>query len=107
MVAVAEDENGCDKKESSENAETTSWKLSRDEVARSKRGERKSDENRKERRLPSGSSATQPVATRYRGDCLGDRSDVQCATCTSGGDERDQKRRGTKSQGLARIGGAP
>jgi len=32
MVAVAEEENGCDKKESSENAETTLWKLSRDEV---------------------------------------------------------------------------
>lgn len=38
MVAVAEVENDFDKKESSENAETTSWKLSQDEVAQSKRG---------------------------------------------------------------------
>ncbi|KYN28269.1 hypothetical protein ALC57_02330 [Trachymyrmex cornetzi] len=37
MVAVAEEENGCDKKESSEDAETTLWKLSRDESC----GERK------------------------------------------------------------------
>lgn len=60
MVAVAEEENGCDKKESSENAETTSWKLSRDEVAVAVEARR--EENRKERLLPSGSSASQPDA---------------------------------------------
>lgn len=39
MEAVAEKKNGSDKRESSGNAETTSWKLSRDEVVRSRSGE--------------------------------------------------------------------
>jgi len=102
MVAVAEEENGCDKKESSENTETTSWKLSRDEL---KRGERKSDENRKERLLPSGSSANL-----HRRDI----AVIVLATIPMCNVQRAEwrgrvirGRKGTKSQELARIGSAP
>lgn len=55
---------------------------------------RKLDENRKERLSPSRvPSAIQPEPTRYRGDCLGDRSDVQCIGQRGGGG----KRRGEKN----------
>lgn len=92
MVAIAEEANECDKKESSENAETTSWKLSRDE----ERGEEVWDENRKER----------PQVLRppnlYRRDIAVIVSatvpTVQCATCGEEGT-------GAKSRGLGRMGG--
>jgi len=103
MVAVAEKGNECHKKESSEDAETTLWKLSRDESC----GERKSDENGKERLLPS-SFFGYPTYT----DVIAVIVSATVPTCNVQHAEGEIEReirgwKGTKSWGLARIGGAP
>jgi len=104
MVAVAEKGNECHKKESSEDAETTLWKLSRDESC----GERKSDENGKERLLPS-SFFGYPIP--YT-DVIAVIVSATVPTCNVQHAEGEIEReirgwKGTKSWGLARIGGAP
>ncbi|EFN60388.1 hypothetical protein EAG_02100 [Camponotus floridanus] len=90
MEAVAEKKNGSDKRESSGNAETTSWKLSRDEVVRSRSGEETGMKIGRNVSLSLGSSAIQPEPVRYRGDCLGDCPDVQ-GQRGSAGERKGQK----------------
>lgn len=97
MEAVAEKKNESDKRESSGNAETTSWKLSRDEVVRSRSGK---ETRMKIGRNVSPSQVLRPFnLNRCAISWWLSRRLSRCArtTCSAGA------RKGQKPPGLARV----
>lgn len=98
MEAVAEKKNGSDKRESSGNAETTSWKLSRDEVVRSRSGDETGMKIGRNVSLSPGSSAIQPEPARDIVVIVSATVPMCKDNVQRGGREKDKK-----PPGLARV----